>query len=45
VNEVKPGKMNYNFLVFGAVVLFPMPWYILRARRYYNVPMIEVGPA
>jgi amino acid transporter len=45
LSEVTPATVNYNILVFGAVVLFEMLWYILRARRYYNVPMIEVGPA
>lgn len=34
--------MNYSVLVFGAVVLFSVAWYFLRARKYYVGPVIEL---
>ncbi len=37
-------NMNYSSLVTGAVVFFSTLYYILRARRTYHGPIVEIGP-
>ncbi|KAI0839456.1 amino acid transporter [Hypoxylon sp. FL0890] len=42
--EVTPETMNYAVLVFGAVILFSMLYYVVWARKVYNGPIIEAIP-
>ena len=35
-------NMNYSCLVWGAVVIFAIAYYLLRAQRSYRGPIIEV---
>ncbi|KAI1214242.1 putative GABA permease [Annulohypoxylon truncatum] len=40
--SVTPESMNFNVLTFGAVVLFAVAWYAIRARKVYIGPIVEV---
>ena len=35
-------SFNWSVLVFGAVALFSIAWYMLRARHYFRGPIKEV---
>ena len=39
---VTPATMNYSCLVFGAVILFSIVYYLLYAKRHYKGPFVEV---
>lgn len=41
-NPPEPATMNYSSLMFGATMLFSMIYYVLRARKRYHGPVIEV---
>jgi choline transport protein len=41
--QVTPATMNYNALLWGAVVLFSLIYYIIRGKKEYNGPIIESG--
>ena len=34
--------MNYSVLVFGAVILFSVAYYLMVARKTYVGPLVEV---
>ena len=40
---VTPATMNFSVLVFGAVILLSTLWYLLRARKYYKGPVVELS--
>ncbi|KAI1762688.1 amino acid transporter [Hypoxylon sp. FL1150] len=40
--EPTPETFNWSILIFGAVVLFSVVWYILRARHYFRGPIKEI---
>ena len=37
--------MNYSVLLFGAVMLFSLLWYFVRARKYFEGPIVEIDLA
>lgn len=37
-----PQTANWSILVFGAVVIFSVVWYVFRARFYFRGPIKEV---
>ncbi|KAI1378114.1 putative GABA transporter [Hypoxylon crocopeplum] len=37
-----PETFNWSILIYGAVVLFSVIWYILRARHYFKGPIKEI---
>ena len=39
--QVNPSTMNYNSLLWGAVVFFSLGYYAVRGRREYSGPVIE----
>ena len=39
--EVTPSSMNYNCLLWGAVVLFSLIYYFVQGRKEYSGPIIE----
>ena len=40
---VVASTMNYSCLVFGAVIIFSVIYYLLIAHKYYIGPIVEVG--
>ena len=38
---VNKTNMNYSSLVFGAVVILGMGYYLLQGRKVYNGPIVE----
>ena len=43
MNHPTAATMNYSSLMFGATMLFSVFYYLLRARKVYTGPVIEVG--
>jgi hypothetical protein len=43
VLPVTPANMNYSVLIWGAVVIFSVVYYIVWARKIYEGPIVEVG--
>ena len=43
--QVTPSTMNYNCLLWGAVVLFSLGYYIVQGRKEYSGPIIEADDA
>ncbi|KAI1777982.1 putative GABA permease [Hypoxylon cercidicola] len=41
--EVTPQNFNWAVLVFGAVILFSLLYYMTWARKIYSGPIIEIG--
>ena len=39
---VTPSTMNFSVLVFGATVLFSAVWYLLRGRKHFSGPVMEI---
>jgi len=39
---VTPENTNWSLLVFGAVVIFSILWYVIRARHYFKGPIREI---
>ncbi|KAH9883706.1 amino acid transporter [Xylariomycetidae sp. FL2044] len=35
-------EVNWSPLVYGSVILFSVAWYVIRARHYFNGPVMEV---
>ncbi|KAI0469300.1 putative GABA permease [Xylaria cf. heliscus] len=42
-HDVSAATFNYAVLVFGAVVLFSLMYYIVRAKHVYTGPVVEVS--
>lgn len=42
-NHPTAATMNYSSLMFGGTMLFSLFYYLLRARKVYTGPVIEVG--
>lgn len=43
MNHPTAATMNYSSLMFGATMLFSIFYYLVRARKVYTGPVIEVG--
>ncbi|KAI4153830.1 MAG: hypothetical protein LQ340_002071 [Diploschistes diacapsis] len=43
--QVTPSTMNYNCLLWGAVVLFSLGYYAIQGRKEYSGPIIEADEA
>ena len=41
---VMGSTMNYSSLVMGAVVLFGTTYHLVRARKTYRAPVVEMKP-
>lgn len=42
VTPTRPETANWSIVVYGAVVIFSVLWYIFRARHYFKGPIKEV---
>jgi choline transport protein len=41
--EVNAQSMNFSSVTFGGTVLFAVSWYLVRGRKTYRGPVVEVG--
>lgn len=42
VKDVTPATMNWSILVTGVITIFSAVYYIVRARKIYKGPIIEI---
>ena len=42
-NKPDPQSMNYGILVFGAVIIFSLLFWVFHGRRYYRGPVTVEG--
>ena len=42
---VTPATMNWSSLVFGVVIIFSVGWFVVRGRKFFAGPIIEVTEA
>lgn len=39
---LKPSEMNFSVLVFGGTILFSLGWYVIKGRKEFSGPIVEV---
>jgi hypothetical protein len=42
--EVTAQSMNFSSVTFSGIVIFAIVWYLIRGRKSYVGPIVEVTP-